>query len=103
VSWVRSTSANPSGRAVTSGRSWAFIQVIPDRSSSATKPAPARRPQQLDVVVTGEHVDRFEAQGVDGFDGARPHGGKRNRRDTGNDDGIAPPCSTPVRQYDTRN
>ena len=59
--------------------------------------------QQLEVVVTGEHFNRVEREGVDGFDGARPDGGKRNDRVTGNDDGITPPGSTPVRQYDACN
>jgi len=57
---------------------------------------------QFDVVVTDEHFDRFEPRGVDGLEGARPDGRKRDGRDTGNDDGIASPCSTPVRQHDAR-
>ena len=58
---------------------------------------------QLEVVVTGNHLDRFEPQGIDGLKSVSPDGAKRDGRDTGNDDGIAPPCSTPVRQYDGRN
>ncbi|HYT79587.1 MAG TPA: hypothetical protein VEQ37_10105 [Actinomycetota bacterium] len=59
--------------------------------------------QQLEVVVTGEHFDRFEPQGVDGFDGAGPDGGQRNGGNSRDDDGIAPPSSIPVRQYEARN
>ena len=80
----------------------ASIQVIPDSSSSATKPAPDSKLSQLDVIVTGEHLDRFELK-ASMASTARAQTVASGTVEPGTTIGIATPCAGPVRQDDSRD